>query len=70
MVRSGEKYKKNKQTKPDFLDMVPWYSGYISVISLFIYLLSLLFNFKFFALTNTPLSSFFFGGGYVVQYIS
>ena len=37
MVRSGEKYKKNKQTKPDFLDMVPWYSGYISVISLFIY---------------------------------
>ncbi|XP_050267239.1 uncharacterized protein LOC126711738 [Quercus robur] len=24
---SGEKYKKNKQTKPDFLDMVPWYSG-------------------------------------------
>uniref|UniRef100_A0A7N2KRW9 Calcineurin-like phosphoesterase domain-containing protein n=1 Tax=Quercus lobata TaxID=97700 RepID=A0A7N2KRW9_QUELO len=25
---SGEEYKKNKrQTKPDFLDMVPWYSG-------------------------------------------
>ncbi|XP_075651836.1 uncharacterized protein LOC142622276 [Castanea sativa] len=23
---SGEKYKKNKQPKPDFLDMVPWYS--------------------------------------------
>ncbi|KAF3948021.1 hypothetical protein CMV_025929 [Castanea mollissima] len=22
-----EKYKKNKQTKPDFFDMVPWYSG-------------------------------------------
>lgn len=22
---------KNKQMKPDFLDMVPWYSGYISL---------------------------------------
>ncbi|KAL4649731.1 hypothetical protein ACB092_01G035800 [Castanea dentata] len=26
-LEPGEKYKKNKQTKPDFLDMVPWYSG-------------------------------------------
>ena len=31
------KIQENKQTKPDSLVMVPWYSGYISVISLFIY---------------------------------
>ena len=47
MGRPGEKYK-NKQTKPDFLDMVPWYSGYISII---FYLL----NFKHFFYSKHPL---------------
>ena len=59
MVRPGEKYKKNKQTKPDFLDMVPWYSGYISIIFY-------LFNFKYFFSSKR----FYSGGGYVLQYIS
>ena len=58
-VRPGEKYKKNKQTKPDFLDMVPWYSGYISIIFY-------LFNFKYFFSSKR----FYSGGGYVLQYIS
>lgn len=25
---------KKKQLKPEFLDMVPWYSGYMSIVSL------------------------------------